>query len=161
MTGVCAGRLAAAALLTVCGAQHEGLDWLVDSVPGVPGEDYPVYSAVPDTGFSCEGRVQGGKYADPGAECQVGGQGAGPAPQAFHVCALSDAQGGLTQYSFLCPNGTVFQQQYFICDWWFNVDCSLAEDLFSLNDEIAAESAGAGGGGGGSGGGPPLPGYSG
>ena len=29
-------------------------------------------SQVPDTGFSCEGQVEGGKYADPGAKCQVG-----------------------------------------------------------------------------------------
>ena len=25
----------------------------------------------------------------------------------------------------LCPNGTLYNQQYFICDWWFNVDCSV------------------------------------
>merc|ERR1712106_987071 len=31
------------------------------------------------------------------------------------------------------------QQQYFVCDWWFNVDCSLAESLYSLNDDNAAE----------------------
>merc|ERR1711910_282802 len=47
----------------------------------------------------------------------------------------------LTDYSFLCPNGTLFNQQYFICDWWFNVDCSLAESFYSLNEEIAEEQA--------------------
>ena len=26
---------------------------------------------MPDTGFSCDGRVEGGYYSDPGAECQV------------------------------------------------------------------------------------------
>ena len=31
----------------------------------------------------------------------------------------------MVKYDFLCPNGTLFNQQYFICDWWFNVDCSL------------------------------------
>ena len=33
--------------------------------------------------------------------------------QAFHIC------GGisLTQYSFLCPNGSLFNQEYFVCDW--------------------------------------------
>ena len=39
---------------------------------------------------------------------------------------------------------------------WFNVDCSLAEGLYSLNDEIAAEAetiSGGGGGGSPSGGG--------
>ena len=40
------------------------------------------------------------------------------------MCA-SDGQGGLLQYSFLCPNGTLFQQEYLVCDWWFNVDCSV------------------------------------
>ena len=30
---------------------------LEESIPGVPGVDYPVYAEVPDTGFSCDGRV--------------------------------------------------------------------------------------------------------
>ena len=76
--------------------------------------------------------------------------------QAFHFCALGDVDGSLITYSFLCPNGTIFNQQYFICDWWFNVDCSLAEGLYSLNDEIAAEAATITGGGGGGGGGGPA-----
>ena len=71
--------------------------------------------------------MEGGYYADVEAECQV-----------FHICG-NDGNGGLTKYSFLCPNGTIFQQQYFVCDWWFNVDCSLAEELYSLNDIVAAE----------------------
>ena len=84
-------------------------------------------SQVPESGFSCDGQVDGGYYADPEAECQ-----------AFHICT-ADGAGGLAKYSFLCPNGTLFNQNYFICDWWFNFDCSTAEDLWSLNDEIAAE----------------------
>ena len=103
------------------------LAMLQGSIPGVPGEDYPIYAEVPESGFSCEGQVDGGYYADPEAECQ-----------AFHICT-ADGAGGLAKYSFLCPNGTLFNQNYFICDWWFNFDCSTAEDLYSLNDEIAAE----------------------
>ena len=103
------------------------LAMLQGSIPGVPGEDYPIYAEVPESGFSCEGQVDGGYYADPEAECQ-----------AFHICT-ADGAGGLAQYSFLCPNGTLFNQNYFICDWWFNFDCATAEDLYSLNDEIAAE----------------------
>merc|ERR1719493_350115 len=103
------------------------LAMLQGSIPGVPGEDYPIYAEVPESGFSCEGQVDGGYYADPEAECQ-----------AFHICT-ADGAGGLAQYSFLCPNGTLLNQNYFICDWWFNFDCSTAEDLYSLNDEIAAE----------------------
>merc|ERR1719187_846947 len=103
------------------------LDMLQGSIPGVPGEDYPIYAEVPESGFSCDGQVDGGYYADPEAECQ-----------AFHICT-ADGAGGLAQYSFLCPNGTLFNQNYFICDWWFNFDCSTAEELYSLNDDIAAE----------------------
>merc|ERR1712106_587368 len=103
------------------------LDALAANIPGVPGEDYPIYAEVPESGFTCEGQVDGGSYADPEAECQ-----------AFHICT-ADGAGGLAKYSFLCPNGTLFNQNYFICDWWFNFDCSTAEELYSLNDEIAAE----------------------
>jgi len=53
------------------------------------------------------------------------------------VCA-ADGQGGLLKYDFLCPNGTIFNQQYFICDWWFNVDCSQAEENYRINFEIEA-----------------------
>merc|ERR1712002_523436 len=103
------------------------LAMLQGSIPGVPGEDYPIYAEVPESGFGCEGQVDGGYYADPEAECQ-----------AFHICT-ADGAGGLAQYSFLCPNGTLFNQNYFICDWWFNFDCAEAEGLYSLNDELAAE----------------------
>merc|ERR1712173_468528 len=103
------------------------LAMLQGSIPGVPGEDYPIYAEVPESGFACDGQVDGGYYADPEAECQ-----------AFHICT-ADGAGGLSKYSFLCPNGTLFNQNYFICDWWFNFDCAEAEGLYSLNDEIAAE----------------------
>ena len=64
--------------------------------------------------------------------------------QAFHICA-DDGNDGLLKYSFLCPNGTLFHQQYFVCDWWFNVDCSLAESFYRLNEEVAAAAAAANG----------------
>jgi len=130
------------------GSNGEGS--LEETIPGVPGEDYPIYAEVPETSFSCDGQADGGYYADTEGECQP-----------FHICS-SDGNGGLTKYSFLCPNGTLFNQQYFVCDWWFNVDCSTAEDFYGLNDEIAAEreanspagGAAGGGSGGRSGGGP-------
>ena len=109
------------------GEDGGGGDNLEEVIPGIPGDDYPIFGEVPDTSFLCDGQVDGGYYADPEADCQ-----------AFHICA-GDGTGGLTKYSFLCPNGTLFNQQYFVCDWWFNVDCSIAEDLYSLNDEYAAE----------------------
>lgn len=105
------------------------LQALSANIPGVPGEDYPILAEVPESGFTCDGQVDGGYYADPEAECQV-----------FHICT-SDGKGGLGKYSFLCPNGTIFNQNYFICDWWFNFDCSEAETLYSINDDIAGERA--------------------
>merc|ERR1719495_693630 len=109
------------------GGSGGGSGSIEDAVPGVPGDDYPIFAEVPPTSFLCDGQVEGGYYADVDTDCQ-----------AFHICA-ADAEGGLTKYSFLCPNGTLFNQQYFICDWWFNVDCSLAENLYSRNAEVAAE----------------------
>ena len=106
---------------------RDAFNALGESIPGEPGEDYPIYSEVPETSFSCDGQVEGGYYSDPEAECQ-----------AFHICG-GGAGGSLIKYSFLCPNGSLFNQEYFVCDWWFNVDCSQAEDFYSLNDEIAAE----------------------
>ena len=43
---------------------------LAGSVPGVPGEDYPVLAAPPLTAFSCADKVAGGYYADTEARCQ-------------------------------------------------------------------------------------------
>merc|ERR1711874_763974 len=99
------------------------------AVPGNPGEDYPIYAEVPETSFTCEGRVEGGYYADTEAECQP-----------FHVCS-ADRDGGLARNSFLCPNGTLFNQENFVCEYWFNVDCSQAESFYGLNDNIGVEQA--------------------
>ncbi|XP_066940430.1 uncharacterized protein, partial [Macrobrachium rosenbergii] len=96
---------------------------LADVIPGggVPGKDYPILASVPKTGFTCQGQIPG-YYADTDqqARCQV-----------FHICQEDGKQD-----SFLCPNGTIFNQQYFVCDWWFNFDCSTAEQFYGLNAEI-------------------------
>jgi len=103
-------------------------EWnLAESIPGTAGDDYPIFTNVPETSFLCDGLVPGGYYADPEADCQ-----------SFHVCAR-DGHGGLKKFSFLCPNGTIFNQQVLVCDWWFNVDCSLTETFYSINEENAAE----------------------
>jgi len=104
------------------------LDWLRDSIPGEPGVDYPILSSAGETSFTCSGLVFGGYYADPDQDCQV-----------FHVCLHGGGQDGpdgqdgqddLSAASFLCPNGTLFAQDRFICDWWFNVDCSASVSLY-------------------------------
>ncbi|GLH04880.1 Uncharacterized protein GBIM_10510 [Gryllus bimaculatus] len=50
---------------------------------------------------------------------------------AYHVC--HDGREGPQGASFLCTNGTLFNQHEFACDWWYNVDCSQAPSLYSLN----------------------------
>jgi len=105
--------------------QMSGIDMLRMSVPGNPGQDYPIYAEIPETSFTCDGRVEGGYYADVEAECQP-----------FHVCTTDSASGALLPISFLCPNGTLFNQEHFVCEYWFNVDCSAAESFYNLNDNI-------------------------
>jgi hypothetical protein len=39
---------------------ENGLDMLMKSVPGIPGEDYPIYAEAPETEFSCDTGVNGG-----------------------------------------------------------------------------------------------------
>ena len=48
----------------------------------------------------------------------------------FHVC--HDGR----KFSFLCPNGTIFDQKVFVCNWWFNVDCAASADFYNLNAQI-------------------------
>ncbi|XP_022653607.1 heat shock protein DDB_G0288861-like isoform X1 [Varroa destructor] len=86
-------------------------------LPGTPGVDYPNYAQVPETSFDCKVQESAGMYADIETRCQ-----------AFHNC---DPLGH--KMSFLCPNGTVFKQELFICDWWYNVQCTDSNRFFHLN----------------------------
>ena len=90
---------------------------VMNPIPGVGGIDYPTYAQVPYTAFTCSQQQYPGIYTDTDAGCQV-----------FHMCPP-----GGEAASFLCPNGTVFSQQYFVCDWWYNQDCSVQADWFHLN----------------------------
>jgi len=44
-------------------SSSQGLDWLLESVPGTPGTDYPIYSQDQLGGFpfECNGQVEGGE----------------------------------------------------------------------------------------------------
>ncbi|EEZ97929.1 cuticular protein analogous to peritrophins 1-C precursor [Tribolium castaneum] len=74
---------------------------------------------VPKTGFSCEGRTTG-YYADVESGCQV-----------YHMC---DGLG--RQFSYTCPNATLFQQRMLICDHWYMVNCSKSVDDYTANLRI-------------------------
>jgi len=125
--------------LTLCveNSGDDPLDWLRDSLPGEPGVDYPILASVQETSFSCSGLIFGGYYADPEQQCQ-----------AYHIC-LSDPLDLDTLYpvSFLCPNGTIFNQEIFVCDWWFNVDCGAAVSLYGAVEGAFGSGGGVGGGG--------------
>ncbi|XP_072767517.1 uncharacterized protein Thw isoform X2 [Anoplolepis gracilipes] len=92
-----------------------------NDVTGQPGVDYPALTSIPATSFSCRG-LRGGYYADLETNCQV-----------FHICDNG------RKISFLCPNGTIFQQSQLICDWWFKVDCSKSTELYEQSAEQLAE----------------------
>merc|ERR1712088_783259 len=69
------------------------------------------------TDFKCSAP---GIYADQETGCQM-----------FHFC-----QDGGRMDSFFCPNLTLFNQRFFVCDWSYNVDCNSAHLHFSLNDAL-------------------------
>lgn len=48
--------------------------------------------------------------------------------QAYHIC--HDGREGHQGASFLCTNGTLFNQHEFACDWWYNVNCADAPKLY-------------------------------
>ena len=49
------------AVATYEAAGDDPLAALGNSIPGVPGEDYPIYAEVPESGFTCDGQVDGGQ----------------------------------------------------------------------------------------------------
>ena len=55
--------------------------------------------------------------------------------QVFHMCEPDS--GSIS--SFLCPNGTIFSQQYFVCDWWYNQDCAAQQSFAGLNQFLYQE----------------------
>ena len=65
ITYICTIFFAIFHIVRVVLADHDGsddpLDWLRDSIPGEPGVDYPIFSEIETTSFSCKDRVFGGK----------------------------------------------------------------------------------------------------
>ncbi|XP_055678675.1 uncharacterized protein LOC129787258 [Lutzomyia longipalpis] len=90
------------------------------SIPGRPGTDYPILSAIPYTNFYCDDQPYPGFFADMDTRCQ-----------GWHYCDIDGRQA-----SFLCPNGTQFSQAVFVCDWWFNVRCDLSPRLYAINARL-------------------------
>ena len=135
------------------------------SVPGQPGQDYPILATVPSTSFrsqtdnrhhillpksrrpllysllfSCADKIQGRSYADIDAFCQV-----------YHTCSAGENLNNI-QFSRLCPNGkseaaelwrfyvkknigTIFDQRGQTCRWWYLVDCQQSEIWYNFVEE--------------------------
>ncbi|KAL9895739.1 chitin-binding domain protein thawb isoform 1-T5 [Glossina fuscipes fuscipes] len=100
-------------------ASDEDVDYEVyQGVVGRPGIDFPIYPRIPKTSFSC--RTYGnGYFADMETDCQV-----------FHICEEG------RKISFLCPNGTIFQQSELTCDWWFKVNCLGSSGFYADSAEL-------------------------
>merc|ERR1711936_1159658 len=98
------------------------------SVPGTPGEDYPIFSAVPQTSFTCADKDEGGYYADMETGCQ-----------GYHTCGNREDY-NLVKFSSLCPNGTIFDQQQQTCRWWYLVDCQSSDSFYFSQTNIRQSS---------------------
>ncbi|KAM3956149.1 U-scoloptoxin(01)-Cw1a [Aphomia sociella] len=67
---------------------------------------YPVLVKAPSTDFTCVGRTKG-YYADVHTGCQV-----------YHFCWRQRLVS-----TDLCANGTLFNEQFQVCDHFYNVRC--------------------------------------
>ncbi|XP_018375035.1 PREDICTED: serine-rich adhesin for platelets-like isoform X3 [Trachymyrmex cornetzi] len=98
---------------------------------GEPG--YLDFDNLPETNFSCQGKVIGGYYADVEAGCQM-----------FHVCTIGQkdlVSDEIMDIKFLCLNGTVFDQETRVCERVDEVDCSKSERFYNLNLELYGNNA--------------------
>ncbi|RWS14556.1 hypothetical protein B4U79_15450, partial [Dinothrombium tinctorium] len=97
--------------------------WHYDFIPGIPGrpwKDYPLLINIPYTSFSCNFVKYPGYYADVETGCQV-----------WHFCQLDGRHD-----KFLCPNGTIFNQETRVCDWWYNVHCPSSFYSYDINADL-------------------------
>lgn len=67
--------------------------------------------------FDCSDKAVG-FYADQEFNCQI-----------FHMC---DEDGRRIPY--MCANDTGFNQEFRICDWQYNFDCSQVQEWYYLNE---------------------------
>ncbi|RWS26868.1 uncharacterized protein B4U80_02133 [Leptotrombidium deliense] len=102
---------------------HDYFDYgYIPGIPGKPWTDYPLFTHIPYTSFSCKHVAFPGYYADVETGCQV-----------WHYCQLDGRHD-----KFLCPNGTIFNQETRVCDWWYNVHCPSSPFKFDVNADLYA-----------------------
>ncbi|KAG9511040.1 Organic cation transporter-like protein, partial [Fragariocoptes setiger] len=90
------------------------------AVDGVPGVDFPGFTSIPNTKFTCSDKqLEIGLYADEETGCQV-----------YHMCYSGRRE------SFLCGIGTVFNQAILACDFWYSVRCAESSRYYSANADF-------------------------
>ncbi|KAJ6215572.1 hypothetical protein RDWZM_010072 [Blomia tropicalis] len=113
-------------------------------------------SHIPDTSFDCSIQQYPGFYSDMEVGCQVyhscsmgsigrrrtdlsqSNSNDGLLASASTSFGMARKIGSLNgaKHSFLCPNGTIFSQEYLICDWWYNVKCEESPRFYPLNRDV-------------------------
>nr|XP_042903342.1 uncharacterized protein LOC107436843 isoform X2 [Parasteatoda tepidariorum] len=91
-------------------------------VRGIPGVDYPNYSSIPKTSFKCPD-FKPGFYADLETRCQV-----------FHYCYEHRKE------SFLCQEGTIFNEAIKSCDYWYSSECDSTQTLYEATERKLKQS---------------------
>lgn len=76
---------------TALGQSEDEISSLARAVPGIPGEDFPIFGEVPSTSFLCDDRVPG-YYADPEVKTE----------NLSNLLKLLSLPGGLSTLSHLC-----------------------------------------------------------
>jgi len=94
---------------------------------GLPSDSSSIRENIIDD-FSCEARPYG-YYADVANECQI-----------FHICypvTYADGEEELFKWSFICPNGTIFDQSSLVCSFPLDaLPCEEAPNFFEGPDSI-------------------------
>ncbi|XP_059058850.1 proteoglycan 4-like [Achroia grisella] len=101
----------------------------IKEISGTIKPGYLDFDNLPETNFTCAGKVIGGYYADLETSCQM-----------FHVCTVGQ-QDEPMDIKFLCLNGTVFDQETRVCERVDEVDCTKSEKFYSLNLELYGSTA--------------------
>lgn len=94
---------------------------------GLPADSSSIRENIVDE-FTCDARPYG-YYADVANECQI-----------FHICypvTYADGEEEMFKWSFICPNGTIFDQSSLVCSFPLDaLPCEEAPNFFEGPDSI-------------------------
>ncbi|CAG0878953.1 unnamed protein product [Cyprideis torosa] len=93
----------------------------------LPSNSTSIYQNIVDT-FDCSGRIYG-YYADQDNECRI-----------FHICmpiSYPDGRQEIAKWSFICPERTIFDQAYLVCNHEDDATpCEAAQTYYNINEEF-------------------------